>query len=104
MELSILTQRQSPAARSSRFKNRRERRFPVRMFVSYRSGHMRGEGEVVDIYARGWKVMGEIPAVAGTILQLDVQGSDALSPITIDCAKVLWAKDRLFCVNVEAAL
>jgi hypothetical protein len=66
------------------------------MFVSYRSGQVRGQGEVVDISARGWKIMGQLPAQAGALVQLDGEGSDILPPITIDCAKVLWAKDRLF--------
>jgi PilZ domain-containing protein len=103
MQRFIRRQAHRPAAGSGSFKNRRDRRFPVRMFVSYTVGTMQGQGELIDISARGWKIMGQAPVEVGTIVRLEVEGSQMLPPLTLDCAKVLWAKGRLFAINVEAA-
>jgi hypothetical protein len=89
----------------SSFVTRSHRRFPVRLMIAYTDGTQHGTGAVMNISARGWKVLGDSPMVPGATLKVQITAADnTLRPVTIDCAKVRWAQGSLFGLTVETAI
>ncbi|MDH4083665.1 MAG: hypothetical protein OEY60_04820 [Nitrospira sp.] len=85
--------RKSPVRRSSRF--------PVGWPMRYGNATFLAEGTVLDLTARGWRVVGTMPVVAGMQLTLQVSVPERPTLLRVQRATVLWVKDHEFAIEVQ---
>ena len=80
---------------------RRHSRFPVSWPMVYGNDALLAEGTVLDLTARGWRVVGSISVIPGMQLTLQVSVPERSAPLCIHHATVLWVKDHEFAIEAH---
>ena len=76
------------------------KRHAVSCLVEYIVDKTRHEGLLVDMSRRGWRARGIRPLAKGTVMTVEILGSDSAQRITIEEAVVRWTDGLEFGVEV----
>ena len=83
-----------------RYSLRAYQRFPVKCSLHYMGPEFLGEGIARNVSRMGWRVEGDSPVQAGTVLTASLLPPGQSVPIKVDQAIVRWSKGRTFGIRV----